>query len=404
MPQPYNNAVTTDAGIALLNKVYAGQASLQFTRMVTGDGEYAPDEKDPAALRVLAGLKSERNSYPLSSITPLPGGGVNITALLSNQDPVTGTALISEGYRINEIGLYAKDKESEGSAEVLYGIATSAGEGDYMPPYNGNIPVQIVQEYHVAISGTAEVSAQYSGAVMLKEEADEELEGLREALKGLNPSSIMKGSTADKGGEAGLVPAPEPGAQEKFLCGDGTWKPTPTSQGSKGETGEPGPPGPKGEPGIAAGFGTPTATVDANVGTPSVVVTATGDDTAKVFHFDFKNLKGETGTRGEKGEPGAAGSKGADGKNATVTSINAQLATNWSGTAAPYTQTITVSGVTASSIVALDVASEVTAEQLDAYINAKIVDGGQATDSLTLKAFGDKPTVDIPIKVSVLGV
>ena len=51
----------------------------------------------------------------------------------------------------------------------------------------------------------------------------------------------------------------------------------------------------KGEQGAAAGFGTPTATVDSNVGTPSVVITASGDNTAKVFNFAFSNLKGEKG-------------------------------------------------------------------------------------------------------------
>ena len=45
--------------------------------------------------------------------------------------------------------------------------------------------------------------------------------------------------------------------------------------------------------GAAAGFGTPTASVDSNVGTPSV--SASGPDTAKVFTFEFHNLKGEAG-------------------------------------------------------------------------------------------------------------
>lgn len=43
------------------------------------------------------------------------------------------------------------------------------------------------------------------------------------------------------------------------------------------------------------GFGTPTATIDSTSGTPSVQVTASGPDNAKVFDFAFSGLKGEPG-------------------------------------------------------------------------------------------------------------
>lgn len=61
--------------------------------------------------------------------------------------------------------------------------------------------------------------------------------------------------------------------------------------------------GTDGAPGAAAGFGAPTATVDANVGTPSVDITASGPDTAKVFSFAFHNLKGEPGSGGGGPDP-----------------------------------------------------------------------------------------------------
>ena len=47
--------------------------------------------------------------------------------------------------------------------------------------------------------------------------------------------------------------------------------------------------------GEAAGFGTVSATIDSNVGTPSITVTASGPATAKNFAFAFHNMKGETG-------------------------------------------------------------------------------------------------------------
>lgn len=62
--------------------------------------------------------------------------------------------------------------------------------------------------------------------------------------------------------------------------------------------------GPAGKDGAAAGFGTPAATVDANTGTPSVTVSASGPDAAKVFTFQFKNLKGEKGDSGTQGPAG----------------------------------------------------------------------------------------------------
>ena len=75
-------------------------------------------------------------------------------------------------------------------------------------------------------------------------------------------------------------------------------------QGPKGETG---PAGATGATGAAAGFGTPTATVDATSGTPAVTVQASGPDTAKVFTFSFTGLKGEKGDAGARGPQGPAG-------------------------------------------------------------------------------------------------
>ena len=72
-------------------------------------------------------------------------------------------------------------------------------------------------------------------------------------------------------------------------------------KGEKGDTGA------RGATGAAAGFGTPTATVDANTGTPSVTVTATGSNTEKVFKFAFRNLKGAKGDKGDKGDSGGGG-------------------------------------------------------------------------------------------------
>lgn len=79
------------------------------------------------------------------------------------------------------------------------------------------------------------------------------------------------------------------------------------------------------------------------------------------------------------------------------------LAASWSGDSAPYTYSLTVSGVTSTSTNDLNPSLSITSEQLEALQLANIVDGGQSTDTIVLKAYGTKPTIDIPIRVHVKG-
>ena len=124
------------------------------------------------------------------------------------------------------------------------------------------------------------------------------------------------------GAKSGLVPAPPTTAgSTKYLREDGTWTDPPTNTGPKGDTGS---------PGTDAGFGTPTATVDSNTGTPSVTVTASGPDTAKVFDFEFKNLKGATGAKGATGTRGSTWTTGTaiTGTSTTATIFSSSGITN----------------------------------------------------------------------------
>lgn len=88
--------------------------------------------------------------------------------------------------------------------------------------------------------------------------------------------------------------------------------------------------------------------------------------------------------------------------NPTKTTATLAVA-NWSGTEAPYLYTLTVTGVTATNTVVLYPDSNITQEQLEALQAANIIGSSQAANSLTLKAFGDKPEVAIPIGIIVGG-
>ncbi len=171
MPQPFGKAVMTNAGARLLLRAQAGEAGIVFTRVAVGNGVYAAEEKTMQALQQLEALKSEKNSYPVSNKEIVSIHSVKVTALITNQDSLTGKTLVDTGYFINEMGLFAKEQDGDESTEVLYSVVTTTGEnGDFMPPFNGYCPVQIIQDYYVTVSNSAEVTIQTSGAFVLAQD------------------------------------------------------------------------------------------------------------------------------------------------------------------------------------------------------------------------------------------
>ena len=157
----FDSAVTTDQGLALVADMIAGE-QLVFTKLVTGSGIYTEEEQERTSLQKATGLREIRQEFGFSNVSKVTDTCVLLKTLISNKE-------LAEGYRMTEIGVYAKKKDDEGDG-ILYSISV-AKEADYIPHYNGFVAVEIIEEYYITVADTAEVSIQTSsGASVLLED------------------------------------------------------------------------------------------------------------------------------------------------------------------------------------------------------------------------------------------
>lgn len=84
-------------------------------------------------------------------------------------------------------------------------------------------------------------------------------------------------------------------------------------------------------------------------------------------------------------------------KNITVTN------SDWNGVSAPYNINLSIDGVTETNLVEVIIHNSITDEQLVELKNAQVDKITQSTGSITLHAYGTKPTIDIPISVIIRG-
>ena len=127
-------AVTTDLGITLAADLLVGE-QMVFTKLVAGSGIYTEDETVRTNLQKAEALREPRQEFAFSSIKKETDACVLLKTLLSNIS-------LTEGYRMTEIGVYAKRIGEEGDG-ILYSLSV-AKEADYFPRYNGMAAVEII--------------------------------------------------------------------------------------------------------------------------------------------------------------------------------------------------------------------------------------------------------------------
>lgn len=360
---------------------------------------------------------------------------------------VDGKAPSSHTHTKSEVGLGNVDNTADATKSVKY--ATSAGSASSAAALTSNAGSSTQPVY---FSGGKPVACSYTLGKSVP----------ADALFTDHTYGNMNGATSSSAGSAGLVPAPNIGEQLKFLRADGAWViPTNTtySVGTSSylgitklytETGS-ATDGTMTQNAITSALNgkSPTshthnyagssssggaATSAIKLSTPRKIGNASFDGTADITlsqmglnvpveitkanylakkkagtlnantyynvidEYDSANVINDSSVTANSAFSSTKSEK-TYAKKSTL--VNTTLtASKWTGSSAPYSYVLSVSGVTSSNIVEIDYASNASSAAIEAYQNAMLADGGQTTNQITIKAT-EKPTVDIPITIVI---
>lgn len=360
---------------------------------------------------------------------------------------VDGKAPSSHTHTKSEVGLGNVDNTADATKSVKYAI--SAGSASSAAALTSNAGSSTQPVY---FSGGKPVACSYTLGKSVP----------ADALFTDHTYGNMKGATSSSAGSAGLVPAPNIGEQLKFLRADGTWViPTNTTY-SVGTTSYSGITKLYTETGSATDgtmtqnaittalngksatghthnyAGSSSAGGNANAavklatarkigsasfdGTTDITLSQMGlnvpveitkaDYLAKkkagtlnantyynvIDEYDSANVINDSSVTANSAFSSTKSEKTYAKKSTLVTTT--LTASKWTGSSAPYTYVLPVSGATTSNIVEINYASNASSQAIEAYQNAMLADGGQTTNQITIKAT-EKPTVDIPITIVI---
>lgn len=360
---------------------------------------------------------------------------------------VDGKAPSSHTHTKSEVGLGNVDNTADATKSVKY--ATSAGSASSAAALTSNAGSSTQPVY---FSGGKPVACSYTLGKSVP----------ADALFTDHTYGNMKGATSSSAGSAGLVPAPNIGEQLKFLRADGAWViPTNTTYSvgtssylgitklytetgsatdgtmtqnaittalnGKSATGHT-----HNYAGSSSAGGAATSAI--KLSTPRKIGNASFDGTADITlsqmglnvpveitkadylakkkagtlnantyynvidEYDSANVINDSSVTANSAFSSTKSEKTYAKKSAI---INTTLtASKWTGSSAPYTYVLPVSGATTSNIVEINYASNASSQAIEAYQNAMLADGGQTTNQITIKAT-EKPTVDIPITIVI---
>jgi len=94
--------------------------------------------------------------------------------------------------------------------------------------------------------------------------------------------------------------------------------------------------------------------------------------------------------------------QGVDGNGSTTQQSASLLVANWVGSSAPYTQDISLSGITSTSTIGILPSNDSTIDVRTAWRSA-LISGVAGTNKITVVADGEKPTTDISMSITIWG-
>ena len=152
------NSITVQ-GLNVIAKLVAG-STLQFTRIAVGDGAM-PSDKTPLTV---TDLTNKLFDVDINSVENNGNGSATVTGVFSNADKETG-------FFYRELGLYAKDPDTQ--AEFLYCYGNAAADAEWISPSGASSVIEKEVKIVTLIGNAETVTAEIkSGIYATKEEVE----------------------------------------------------------------------------------------------------------------------------------------------------------------------------------------------------------------------------------------
>lgn len=152
------NSITVQ-GLNVIAKLVAG-STLQFTRIAVGDGAM-PSDKTPLTV---TDLTNKLFDVDINSVENNGNGSATVTGIFSNADRETG-------FFYRELGLYAKDPDTQ--AEFLYCYGNAGADAEWISPSGASSVIEKEVKIVTLIGNAETVKAEIkSGIYATKEEVE----------------------------------------------------------------------------------------------------------------------------------------------------------------------------------------------------------------------------------------